>query len=81
MLNLSSDSVIPILPSKFVDLKLREGDLIISKDSNIGETIILDKDYPNHMLSGGLYKLPVDINKYYSALENTDTWKKFAISY
>jgi type I restriction enzyme S subunit len=65
LLNLSTDSIIPILPSKFVDLKLRQGDLIISKDSNIGETIILDKDYPDHMLSGGLYKLPVDTNKYY----------------
>jgi len=65
LLNLSSDSIIPILPSKFIDLKLQEGDLIISKDSNIGETIILEKDYPNYMLSGGLYKLPVTENKYY----------------
>jgi len=65
LLSFSGDSVIPILPSKFSDLKLKEGDLIISKDSNIGETIILDKDYPDHMLSGGLYKLPVDQNKYY----------------
>jgi len=65
LLSFVGDSVIPILPSKFVDLVLREGDLIISKDSNIGETIILDKDYPNHMLSGGLYKMPVEKRKYY----------------
>lgn len=65
LLSFSGDSVIPILPNKFVDLRLKEGDLIISKDSNIGETIILDKNYPNHMLSGGLYKLPVNQNKYY----------------
>lgn len=65
LLSFSGDSVIPILPNKFIDLKLKEGDLIISKDSNIGETIILDKNYPNHMLSGGLYKLPVNQNKYY----------------
>lgn len=65
LLSFAGDSVIPILPNKFVDLKLKEGDLIISKDSNIGETIILDKNYPDHMLSGGLYKLPVDQNKYY----------------
>lgn len=65
LLNINVDSVIPILPSKFVDLDLKEGDLIISKDSNIGETVILDKNYPDHMLSGGLYKLPVDKHKYY----------------
>jgi len=39
--------------------------LLISKDSNIGEIIILDKDYPNYMLSGAIYKLPVNKNKYY----------------
>lgn len=65
LLSFSGDSIIPILPSKFIDLKLKKGDLIISKDSNIGETIILDKDYPDCMLSGGLYKLPVDQSKYY----------------
>jgi len=60
-----SDSVVPILPSAFINLNLKEDDIIISKDSNIGETIILDKDYPKHMLSGGLYKMPVRENKYY----------------
>ena len=45
---------------------LKKGDLIISKDSNIGEIIILDKDYPDIMLSGALYKLPVKEEfKYY----------------
>lgn len=31
-------------------MNLKEGDIIISKDSNIGEIVILDKDYPNYML-------------------------------
>ena len=61
----TSESVVPILPISFKNMNLREGDIIISKDSNIGETIILDKDYPNYMLSGGLYKLPLSKNKYY----------------
>ena len=39
--------------------------MIISKDSNIGEIVILDKDYPNYMLSGALYKLPISEKKYY----------------
>ncbi len=60
-----SDSVVPMLPSVFVGSRLKQGDLVISKDSNIGETIILDRDYPDHMLSGGLYKMPVEKNKYY----------------
>lgn len=46
-------------------MNLKEGDIIISKDSNIGEIVILDKDYPNYMLSGALYKLPVAKYKYY----------------
>ena len=46
-------------------MNLKEGDLLISKDSNIGEIVILDKDYPNHMLSSALYRLPViEKNKY-----------------
>lgn len=55
----------PILPNSFLQMNLKKGDLIISKDSNIGEIVILDKDYPNYMLSGALYKLPVKEHKYY----------------
>lgn len=59
-------SIIPINPKAFVDMDLSENDLIISKDGNIGETVLLDKDYPNYMLSGALYKLPVkEEYKYY----------------
>ncbi len=59
LLDLNDDTFLPILPSEFVRMNLKEGDLVISKDSNIGEIIILDKDYPNCMLSSALYKLPV----------------------
>lgn len=56
-----------VLPSSFTnDDNLKAGDIIISKDSNIGETVILDKDYPEYMLSGALYKLPLkNWQKYY----------------
>jgi type I restriction enzyme S subunit len=60
-----SDTISPIRPQVFVDYNLKKGDLIISKDSNIGECIILDKDYPNFMLSGALYKLPISKRKLY----------------
>jgi len=62
---ITSETVLPIMPSCFVKMNLKKGDLIISKDSNIGEIVILDKDYPNYMLSGALYKLPVSEKKYY----------------
>lgn len=61
----SNESVESIHPASFINHNLRKGDIIISKDSNIGEVIILDKDYPNHMLSGALYKLPIVTNKLY----------------
>ncbi len=62
---ITPETVLPIMPSSFVKMNLKAGDLIISKDSNIGEIVILDKDYPNVMLSGALYKLPVSQYKYY----------------
>ncbi len=62
---ITSETALPIMPNCFVKMNLKKGDLIISKDSNIGEIVILDKDYPNYMLSGALYKLPVSEKKYY----------------
>lgn len=62
---ISTETALPIIPSSFIQMNLKEGDLLISKDSNIGEIIILDKDYPNYMLSGALYKLPVTHKKFY----------------
>ncbi|MBR4275925.1 MAG: restriction endonuclease subunit S [Prevotella sp.] len=59
LLNLNEETALPIMPSDFISKNLKEGDLLISKDSNIGEIVILDKDYPNCMLSGAIYKLPV----------------------
>lgn len=62
----NSESTETITPQVFVKHNLKAGDIILSKDSNIGETIILDRDYPNYMLSGALYKLPLnDADKYY----------------
>lgn len=58
--NLNSESTETIIPQAFVNHQLEAGDIILSKDSNIGEIIILDKDYPNYMLSGALYKLPLN---------------------
>lgn len=62
---ITGETALPIMPNCFGKMNLKKGDLIISKDSNIGEVVILDKDYPNYMLSGALYKLPVTEKKYY----------------
>lgn len=66
LLDINKDSVLPMMPSVFQQMNLQEGDLLISKDSNIGEIVILDKDYKNCMLSGAIYRLPVkDEWRYY----------------
>lgn len=62
---ITSESKLCILPQSFVEMNLKENDIIISKDSNIGEVVILEKDYPNTMLSGAMYKLPLNENKFY----------------
>ena len=62
---ITKETALPIMPSSFIAINLKKGDLLISKDSNIGEIVILDEDYPNCMLSGALYRLPLSDNKYY----------------
>lgn len=49
----------------FVNQNLKSQDILISKDSNIGECCILDVDYPNCMIASAFYKLPLEKNKYY----------------
>lgn len=61
----SPESVIPVLPSSFKNYDLKKNDILISKDSNVGETVILDRDYPHHMISGGIYRLPLTSRKLY----------------
>ena len=65
LLNESKDAIEYIPPKDFVEMNLKKGDLLISKDSNVGEIIILEKDYPNAMLCGGIYRLPITKNKLY----------------
>jgi len=62
---ISNESVKSIHPKSFKNYNLIEGDILISKDSNIGEVIILDKNYLNYMPSGAIYRLPIENRKYY----------------
>ena len=65
LLTLDSETFEYIRPQVFVNMNLKKGDLIISKDSNIGEVGFIGEDMPNAMLSTAMYKLPITENKYY----------------
>ena len=65
LLDKSNDSFQHITPQSYVEMKLKCGDILISKDSNVGEIVILEKDYPKSTLCGGLYRLPISKYKYY----------------
>lgn len=38
------DAIVPLNPNHFVDLGLSDGDIVMSKDSNIGECCMVDGD-------------------------------------
>lgn len=65
LIDITEESVESITPHNFRNMNLKAGEILISKDSNVGEVAILDKDYPNTMLCGGIYKLPINRYKYY----------------
>ena len=71
---LQRNSFIPILSGEavpamnrkyFVDYHLQKGDILISKDSNIGECVVLSNDLPNYMPCGAIYRLPISKNRLY----------------
>lgn len=54
------ESIIPINPKKFVDIDLSPGDILLSKDSNVGEcAIVIDDSYNNCVFSGGIVRLHI----------------------
>lgn len=65
LLDYESEAITPIRPQAFIDKKIKEGDILLSKDSNIGEVIILEKDLPNYSICGGLRIIKPEKDKYY----------------
>jgi len=65
LLDITKESVVPIVPQSFIDQKLRKGLVLISKDSNIGEVAYLEKNYPDYMMSAGLRALEIPENLFY----------------
>lgn len=59
------NSVLSISSSVYENMNLKEEDILICKDSNVGEVVILDKDYHNYMFSAGINKLTLNRDKFY----------------
>ena len=60
------DAITPVNPRAFVDLNLSDGDILMSKDSNVGECAMVDGDaWKRHMFSGGILRLHPRTDKYY----------------
>lgn len=62
------DSVIPLNPKRWMNYELKHGDILLSKDSNIGEAaIVYGDECKNADFCGGIVKLNVraEFNGYY----------------
>lgn len=62
---IDNNSILNVSSNAFVDAKLKKNDILICKDSNVGETVMLDADYPNYMFSSGINRLNILKDKFY----------------
>ncbi len=72
-----AECAVPILPMVFKHFGLRKGDILISKDANIGETAYLNEDLPSFMICGGIVRLrfPPNIKYYVFAFMKSELFK------
>lgn len=60
------DAIVPVNPKVFESPNLCAGDILMSKDSNVGECAIVDSgQWKNHMFSGGIVRLHPVCDRYY----------------
>ena len=60
------EAIVPINPRVFQDIDLNDGDILMAKDSNVGECAIIDgTSWKNCMFSGGIVRLHPAINRWY----------------
>jgi hypothetical protein len=60
------DAIVPVNPKVFEDPALCGGDILMAKDSNVGECAIIDGDHwKNCMFSGGIVRLHPICDGYY----------------
>ena len=64
---LNLDDAIGLNPLSFRNFNLKKGDILLVKDSNIGEVCYIEKDLPNYTISGGVVKLNINnkLDKFY----------------
>ncbi len=64
---LNEKEEININPKSFRTFNLLKGDILLVKDSNIGEICYLNEDLPNHSISSGIVKINLNtkIDKFY----------------
>jgi hypothetical protein len=64
---LDMEEAIGINPLSFRKFNLKIGDILLVKDSNIGEVCYLDEDLPNYSISSGVVKIQLNdkLDKFY----------------
>jgi type I restriction enzyme S subunit len=60
------DAIVPINPRVFENVGLSNDDILLSKDSNVGECAMVNgDDWRNYMFSGGIVRLNPTVNRFY----------------
>ena len=60
------NAITPLNPTVFNSPNLSDGDILLSKNSNIGECAMVDGDrWKNYAISGGIVRLNPKINRFY----------------
>ena len=62
---IDNNSILSITPKSYINSNLKLGDILICKDSNVGEVIKLNKDLPNYMFSSGINRINIIENRDY----------------
>ena len=76
-LKIDNNSLINITPKSFINNNLKKNDILICKDSNVGEVSILSENMEKTMYSSGINKIIFKEHpKYYFALIKNDNFKE-----
>lgn len=64
---INEEEAIGVNPLSFRQFNLSENDILLVKDSNVGEVCYLDEDLPNYAISGGVVKINLNdkLDKFY----------------
>ena len=60
LLEYEKDSILPMKPEDFLNMELKKWQIIISKDGNVWECIVVDRNLKKYMLSWGLVCIDID---------------------